>query len=381
MFIDSILLKNFRNINELKLKSSSKLNIFIGNNGQGKTNILEAIYFLLEKSSFRYGQNINYIQNNNEQSLLVAKLKSSDFEATVKLNLLPEKKIHLVNDKISSQFKDKIPTTILFSPDSLNIIKESADHRRKLIDSVVKSIYKNNDFIITDFLKILKMRNKILKDISESKISFNEGFKTLDSINEIFLKKSTDLTSIRIEVLRKLKNSVTEILNSIEQNKESVFNFIYTISDINSEKFNYEQIYQLMQKRMAELRQAEVKIGASLVGPQKHDVIFLYNGNDSRFYCSQGQQRSIILAFKMAQIVYHHKVNGNYPILLLDDVLSELDQTKQEALIKYLNTIEAQTFLTTTDLKSLSGLSIDEKYKFEIHDGNIKTYENESFTR
>ena len=111
--------------------------------------------------------------------------------------------------------------------------------------------------------------------------------------------------------------------------------------------------------------------GVSLVGPQKHDVIFLYNGNDSRFYCSQGQQRSIILAFKMAQIVYHHKVHGFYPVLLLDDVLSELDLNKQESLISTLNQTKTQTFVTTTDVSLISKLSLSNARVFNIRNGQI----------
>ena len=112
-------------------------------------------------------------------------------------------------------------------------------------------------------------------------------------------------------------------------------------------------------------------MGSSLIGPQKHDVIFLYNGKDSRFFCSQGQQRSIILAFKMAQIVYHHKVHGFYPVLLLDDVLSELDLTKQESLISTLNQTETQTFVTTTDTSILKKLRMEKSQVFHVHAGTV----------
>ena len=122
---------------------------------------------------------------------------------------------------------------------------------------------------------------------------------------------------------------------------------------------------------MQELELAEIQSGGSLVGPQKHDVIFLYDGNDSRFYCSQGQQRSIILAFKMAQIVYHQRVHGYYPVLLLDDVLSELDLGKQESLISTLNQTETQTFVSTTDVSLISKLSMSNSRVFNIKNGQI----------
>lgn len=114
---------------------------------------------------------------------------------------------------------------------------------------------------------------------------------------------------------------------------------------------------------MFELKDAEIAYGSSLVGPQKHDVTFLYNQNDSRFYCSQGQQRAMILSFKMAQIVYHRKAFGVYPILMLDDVLSELDLAKREKLILFLKDIDTQIFLTTTDLNVSKNTLLEKEYE------------------
>lgn len=371
MKIETLYIKDYRNIDELIISCSSKLNIFVGNNGQGKTNIIEAIHFLLEKESFRFGQNSTFIKNDLTAAYLGCLIKDNDKDYKIKLSLTHQKKTYLINDKINMSLEKSLPSVVLFSPESLNIIKESADERRRLVDSVVKSVYKNNYNLISDFKKTLKTRNKLLSDLSEKKIDYQSGLDTLISLNEIFLKLATDLTCVRLETLKALKSDITEILNKVENKTHLKFDFSYLISDQNSENKSYESIYEIMQKRMAELMAAEVSYGSSLVGPQKHDIIFLYNGKDSRFFCSQGQQRTIILAFKMAQIVYHHKVNESYPILLLDDVLSELDLTKQESLIKYLNEIETQTFLTTTDLESLSKLNMDLKFKFNVLDGKI----------
>jgi DNA replication and repair protein RecF len=371
MKIESLYLKDFRNIEELVIRFSPRLNIFIGNNGQGKTNIIEAVYFLLEKESFRFGNNSAFIKENRTTAYLGSLVNNNDNDYKVQLTIEPNKKKYLINEKPSSQVDKYLPSVVLFSPESLNIIKESSEQRRQLIDSVVKSVYKHNQTLILDFKKSLKTRNRLLSDIAEKKIDYQTGADTLKSLNEIFLKLSTDLTCVRLEALKTLKPMVSEIMAKIENKPALEFDYHYVISDQNCENESYENIYKIMQKRMADLFSAELSYGASLVGPQKHDVIFLYNGKDSRFFCSQGQQRTIILAFKMAQIVYHQQVNESYPILLLDDVLSELDQTKQESLIKYLNEVETQTFLTTTDLESLSKLNIDNKFKFNVQDGKI----------
>ncbi len=374
MKIDNLYLKDFRNIDELQIQFSPRLNIFVGDNGQGKTNILEAIYFLLEKNSFRFGNNTTFIKDKKFFSILNAELKQSDKnekEFKIRVILEPSNKKYTVNEKPSVSYQNQLPSTVLFSPESLNIIKQSAEERRALIDSVVKSVYYSNQSLILDFKKTLKTRNRLLSDISEKKTDLSSGIDTLQSLNTIFLKLAANLTSVRIASLKSIRPLVNEIFKKLEPNKGVEFDFRYIISDQNSENETYENLYQIMQKRIAELTSAELSFGSSLVGPHKHDVTFLYNGKDSRFFCSQGQQRSIILAFKMAQIVYHQKVNGTYPILLLDDVLSELDSTKQEALIKYLNEIETQTFLTTTDVESLSKLDAENKFKFKIQDGKI----------
>ena len=259
----------------------------------------------------------------------------------------------------------------MFSPESLGIIKESAELRRNLLDDAIKSIYKSQSNLITDFRKCLKARNKLLKTISEQTQAKAEEISILASLNEIYLKLATDLTCARIDLLNKLKPLINEVLQKISADHDIHFDFEYIVSEKNMNSAGYEMVYQNMQKRMAELNKSECAFGSSLVGPQKHDVIFLYNGKDSRIFCSQGQQRSIILAYKMAQVVYHQQVNETYPVLLLDDVLSELDQTKQEALIKYLNEVKTQTFLTTTDVEVLTKLNIDTQYKFSIENGKI----------
>jgi DNA replication and repair protein RecF len=132
-----------------------------------------------------------------------------------------------------------------------------------------------------------------------------------------------------------------------------------------------EEINEMTHKRMMGLRDAEFATGASLVGPQKHDIIFLYGQKDSRFYCSQGQQRAIILSFKMAQIVYHRRVHGFYPALMLDDVLSELDESKRTALINFLHEINTQIFITTTDLSLPQSFALENYSVMEVKNGEV----------
>ena len=371
MVINELSLVNFRNFISTDIEFNKRLNIIIGDNGQGKTNILEAIYLLTEGESFRYSKNENLIRIGTDAALVRGKVSNNDLDFSISLKMTPTKKELTVNEKSVSHSQLRRFSSVLFSPESLSIIKESADERRALSDQLIDQTTLNGPAVLRDYKKVLKTRNRLLKDISEEKISLRMGQDTLESLNASFLKLAAELTHLRISTLNEIRPDVEKAINNIHFSNSVKFDFKYLISDVDHRDSNLEKVINFLQKRMQDLASAELKSGVSLVGPHKHDICFLYNGNDSRFYCSQGQQRSIILAYKMAQIVYHFRVHGFYPFLLLDDVLSELDLTKQESLISTLNQTETQTFVSSTDVSLLSKLSMDKASVFKIRDGQI----------
>lgn len=371
MVINNLSLVNFRNFDTAEVEFNKRLNIIIGDNGQGKTNILEALYLLTEGESFRYSKNENLIKIGASTALITGSIDNDDMNYKLSLKITESKKELLVNDKPLSHTKLRRISSVLFSPESLNIIKESAEERRALADQLVEQTTLGGHSLLREYKKVLKTRNRLLKDISEEKISFSMGKDTLESLNSSFIKLAAELTHLRINTLNEIRPEVEKAINNIHFSNSVKFDFKYLISDHDHRDSDLGKIIFFLQKRMQELESAELKSGVSLVGPQKHDICFLYNRNDSRFYCSQGQQRSIILAYKMAQIVYHYRVHGFYPFLLLDDVLSELDLTKQESLISTLNQTETQTFVSSTDVSLLSKLSMDKASVFKIRDGQI----------
>lgn len=373
MYFKNLFVSSFRNVENLSLNLSERLNIFVGQNGQGKTNLIEAIYLLLEGESFRYSNNETLIRYEQPFAFLKADLVNENLDYHFKLQILPAKKHLIINEKNTSFEKHNLPSVILFSPESLSIIKENSEERRNLADQLLAQKHIRNKILLKEFKRTLRTRNKILKDISQEKMNFSLGIETLRSLNPIYLKQATEITYLRISELTSIKQEVEISLNQINKGQQNNFDFYYMISDKNCAFLNFAEIQENLKKRMEELESAETKTGTTLVGPQKHDVIFLYNGKDSRYFCSQGQQRSIILAFKMAQIVYHHRVHGYYPVLLLDDVLSELDLSKQSSLIETLNQTETQTFVTTTDVALLSKLSITNTRVFSIENGQLIT--------
>lgn len=345
----SLLLKSFRNFEEVSLSFSPRVNVFIGENGQGKTNLLEALYISSTGNTFRYAENINLIKKEKSEANIKAKILLGDFDYELKIQILKSKKNYfLQNKKIpASVLLQKFPV-VIFSPESLAAIKEGSDQRRQLVDDYLVSFNNKNAELILEFKKCLKTRNKILKQLQENQDEYSQ--KVLESINPIFIKLSIELTQQRILAINTLLPKMNEVIKSIFKKNVDIM-VEYVISGENFAQKNRSDIENALHKRMVELSAAEKASGVSLVGPQKHDIKFLYCGNDSRFYCSQGQQRALILSFKMAQIVYHKRAYGTYPVLMLDDVLSELDSYRRESLISFLTEINSQIFITTTDIE------------------------------
>ncbi|MDZ4083978.1 MAG: hypothetical protein U1E10_13630, partial [Bdellovibrionales bacterium] len=166
--------------------------------------------------------------------------------------------------------------------------------------------------------------------------------------------------------------SVT-LINSADnfQAEDLKLRFAYEISGSDALDWTAEQIFNALSQRRNELERREIEYGASLVGPQKHDLRVIFDGNDSRFYCSQGQQRALILAFKIAQINVHHSTLGRYPILLLDDVMSELDADKRSRLMEYLEQTNAQVLITATDLTWSQKFSHERNAVFTVENGSV----------
>lgn len=374
MSVDAVSLRNFRNWKNLDLKFSNQLNLLIGLNGQGKTNILESIYLASRAESFRFSNNQSFLMDSESEALVKVRLsqETKAWKDEISLHISKSKKTILINDKKkNSSDLQKILPIVLFSPESLSAIKEGAELRRSLIDEILMSTNLKGVDLIQDFKKCLRTRNKVLKNFKDGMSDLKETQGLLESLDVIFLEKCVDLALARILAMQDMQAHLQRALKSIF-NENVDISVEYVISDEVASAWKRENINNSMRKRLETLRSAELASGTSLVGPHKHDIRFLYNQKDSRIYCSQGQQRGLILSFKMAQIVYHRQLHGIDPVLLLDDVLSELDLQKQEALIFFLKQMQSQIILTSTDVQSLStSLAAHNPVIYKIHQGKV----------
>ena len=371
MFFESAKLRQFRNFETADVDFSPRLNFFLGENGQGKTNLLEALCLISQGESFRYADNTTLLQYQKTEAFISAKVNQNDLSYLLKLKLLKSKKQLFLNDKrISTADIKKIFATVVFSPESLSAIKEGADFRRQLVDDLLTTFDRNNSDLIADYRKALKTRNRIFKDYSEGLRTQSEAQDLIESLNPTFLKLATRLTIARLRALKGITRDFNQAMQYISNSPVDI-SVEYLVSGKNMIDQPESEVVDAIQRRAQELQLAELSSFTTLVGPHKHDIVFLYGQKDSRFYCSQGQQRAIILSFKMAQIVYHRRVHGVYPVLMLDDVLSELDKSKRDALITFLHEINTQIFVTTTDLQLPQAFSLDQISVHRIHGGEI----------
>lgn len=367
-----VLVKNFRNLEQVGVSFNKNINIFIGDNGQGKTNLLESLYFCSKGISFRPGKIENLVSKKSKTSLVKTKIIKNNLEYLVQVQVENSKKNIFVNSKKSSSSKlVQNFQTILFSPESLSAIKNGPEERRLLLDELLITHNPQNTQVINDYKKALRARNKFLKDYKSEKVEKQDFWNVFDSLNKKYLPLSAEISFLRAKSLEDLKEEYLFAGRKILNDRNVDISVDYLVSNQNTRGWQLVDFYDAIEKRYQELEKAEVSTGISLVGPHKHDIRFIYDNEDSRYYCSQGQQRALILAFKMAQIDFFKSQHGEYPVLMLDDVMSELDLIKQECLIGYLKNIEAQIFLTTTDLNLSEGFVGKELSLFKINQGQI----------
>lgn len=382
MFLKEVRLHEFRNFHQLTLKLNERVNFFVGNNGQGKTNFLEAVYLLSRGNTFRPSENKSLVNFNSKNKLakLTGLFTSREMDFKAELVIADGKRAaHLNNKRVNSVDLTRSLPTILFSPESLAAIKEGPEQRRLLLDELIITQNPGQISLIREYSKALRSRNKLLQDLSEASGSQKKTLEaTLESLNSIFLLLATHLSTARIAALKEIAPQLGESMAMISAGRTEDISVDYIISGFSALNWTDQEVFDALRKRHQELGSREIASGRSLVGPHKHDVVFLYSGNDSRFYCSQGQQRALILALKIAQIVYHQRVHQTVPILLLDDVLSELDPSKRENLMKFVEGISAQVLITATDLtwpeQFNVGRSLNANSVFSVEEGRIESH-------
>lgn len=360
MKIHHLKLLNFRNYEKIELAFSPNYNIIYGNNGEGKTNLIESIYVLALTKSFR-GSVDNVLIMNNKDVCRVEGTISDKYENVYKMVIKNGgKKVKINNTKVDklSDYISKI-SIVLFNPDDLRFIKDSPSVRRKAINLEISQI--NNSYLknLNIYNKILKQRNMYLKTTN---INANSSREYLDI-----------LTSKLIDCGEKIYLSRRKYIDFLNDRIGDIYNKICGISDLNLEYVSDFKDFdkEVILKKYKETLNKDIILGKTSVGVHHDDIKFKFNGWNIKDYGSEGQQKNAVIAYKIAELEIFNQVRGNYPILILDDLFSELDRFKINNILNLINK-DIQTFITTTDIDKISKEILSKSKLFEVIDGKVR---------
>ncbi len=360
MKIQHLKLLNFRNYEKMEISFSPSYNIIYGNNGSGKTNLVESIYVLALTKSFRGSVDKVLIMNNKDVCRVEGQITdkyTNDYKIIIKDG---GKKVKINNTKIDklSDYISKV-SVVLFNPDDLRFIKDSPSIRRKAINLEISQI--NNSYLKTlnNYNKLLKQRNTYLKSMN---INANTSSDYLDV-----------LTSKLIDLGEKIYLSRKKYVDLLNEKIGVFYNKICGISDLNIEyisDFNNFDKEKILKKYKNNLNR-DVILGKTTFGVHHDDLKFKFEGFNIKDYGSEGQQKNAIIAYKMAELEIFYQIRKDYPILILDDLFSELDRFKINNILNLINE-NIQTFITTTEIDKINGSILEKSKLFEINDGVVR---------
>ena len=370
---------HFRNFSEVSLDFDDSLNIFIGDNAQGKTNIIESIYTLLRGSSYRTKDEYNLINWHEKQSYLLgeAEKEREHFQINIllqnidKLDLLTKriKKIIKVNKKYQRRawLKEKF-YPVIFTPEDLQIIKSTPSIRRKFLDEIIINLTPVYEQYLKDYNRVLYQRNVLLKT--------ERNKNSIDKHLSIWDKKIVELGTLiirhRIKVLQLINKKVKDIHQLLTKNKETL-KLKYNSNVLTSFTEDKQEIEVMFQEILENNKEKDYRLKMTTVGPHRDDYSIMSNSVNLGIYGSQGQQRTAVLALKITELEMIKEKDQEYPPLLLDDVLSELDSYRKLFLIQLIKERPLQTFITSIDLHDLTQYDFVKHSKiFKVNNGMVE---------
>ena len=367
MRLRSINLLNYRNYKNAFLEFSPNINIFIGDNGSGKTNILEAIYVLALTKSCRYGTDIDLIKKGELSLNISGEVLYDDYLKKYEILIDKNNKKVCINSNLVKKISNYIGGFCVtsFLPTDMEIIKGAPSVRRNVLNIQIGVLYNNYLKYVNEYNHLLKIRNDYLKRMNVN--SFSDP-KYLDILNQKMIEISLKIYYFRFSYIQELNIVLPKIYKRITGNDD--IKVLYDNS-LGIDNYDEEKIkYLLLQKYKKNLSK-EMTLGMTIVGLHRDDLVFLLNSSDSKVYASQGQQRLIVIAYKIAEMLIFKKIKGEYPVLLLDDIFSEIDIKRRNNIMKYLKN-DIQVILTTTDISDIDNNFLSSSKIFKIKNGEIK---------
>ena len=366
MILKKIDLINFRNYEKLSVRFYKGINIIYGDNAQGKTNLLESIYVLGITKSHRSFIDNNLIMDTKNFSAISGIINKGSLDINLKIIIENNKKVLNIDNSIIKRISDYISNMniIIFYPDDLELLKGSPQIRRKYFNLELSQLYSNYYIVLNEYNKLLKIRNEYLKKMA-NKIYVDKNY--FDILTNYLVDKAIILIKMRRKYVEKINNYSHKIFKDIMELDNFNLKYIPSIDIVYDNEDNYkEKIIKFFNDKLY----YDIKMCSTTYGPHKDDYEFLLDNINLKNYGSQGQQRIAVLCLKLSEIEIFKKYKETTPILLLDDVFSELSDDKKNNLVKYISK-DIQTIITTTELNNLDKKLIKKSKLFKIESGKL----------
>ncbi|AZK45576.1 DNA replication/repair protein RecF [Paenibacillus lentus] len=368
MYVNHLRLEHYRNYETLTLNHFGNVNLLIGRNAQGKTNLLESLFVLALTKSHRTTKDKELIAFGSDHAVIGAEVEKKYGTLNLELRLSQQGKRAKLNGLEQRKLSDFIGAlnVVMFAPEDLEIVKGTPGIRRRFLDMEIGQVQPSYLFHLQQYQKVLVQRNNLLKQ------AFGAGPEMgtmLEIWNEQLAEHGVKIIKRRKQFIRKLQKWAEQIHEGITGGLEKL-ELSYLPSFGEAEEEDEAVLMEQFMIKLSQMKEQEIRRGMTLSGPHRDDLAFHINGNEAQVYGSQGQQRTTALSLKLAEIELIHEEIGEYPILLLDDVLSELDPYRQTQLIETFQS-KVQTFITATGIESINAGRLQDASIFHVNEGQV----------
>ncbi|QAY67489.1 DNA replication/repair protein RecF [Paenibacillus protaetiae] len=367
MFLKQIHLQNYRNYSQLELQTDNQVNLFVGPNAQGKTNLLESIFVLALTKSHRTSKDKELIGWQADAARIHGEVDKRYGAVKLDLSLSTQGKRAKINGLEQRKLSDFVGSlnVVMFAPEDLEIVKGTPGVRRRFLDMEIGQVQPGYLHTLQQYAKVLVQRNNYLKTAGSG--SFQQAM--MDVWNMQLAEHGVKIMKKRKHFIHKLQGWAEQIHSGITAGLEQLVIEYRPSFDAGSSEDETVLFEQFMLK-LSQVKDQEVRRGMTLAGPHRDDLAFYINGKEAHVYGSQGQQRTTALSLKLAEIELIREEIGEYPLLLLDDVLSELDQHRQTQLIETFQS-KVQTFITTTGIESVNIAKLHDAGIYHVREGQV----------
>src|SRR5699024_4011536 len=368
MHIEQLKLTNYRNYHQVELSFDDKVNVIIGENAQGKTNLIESIYLLAFTKSHRTSKEKELIRCDEEYAKIEGRIHKRNQSIPLEIIISSKGKKAKLNHLEQKRLSDYIGVlnVVMFAPEDLTLVKGSPQVRRRFIDMEIGQIQPTYIYHLGQYQKVLKQRNHLLKQIRRQT---QPDLTMLNVLTEQLITHATPILKRRFHFIKLLRKWACPLHYGISREMEQLeIKYSPTIEVL--EETNKEKIETIYVNTFQEIEEKEIERGVTLIGPHRDDLLFYVNGKNVQTYGSQGQQRTTALSVKLAELELIHDEVGEYPILLLDDVLSELDDFRQSHLLNMIQG-KVQTFVSTTSVDGIHHETLQKAEMIHVKNGII----------